>query len=136
MGAFHAPCLHRLYRKRSMNKLTIEDLKIRRQHALARAGRAVVEGQTTYRELKKIVRTVNASPLDISEYHATASLLGRLLDALDRGGQTIFAHFRDQIDPYRNGNAVHFRFECRDLAEQIADLEAWRAERHRLRCVK
>ncbi len=119
-----------------MNRLTIEDLQIRRQQALACAGRAVVERQTTYRELKKLLRTVNAGPLDISEYHATASRLGRLLDALDPGDQTIFAHFRDQIDPHRNGKAVHFRFECRDLAEQIADLEAWRAERHRLRCVK
>jgi hypothetical protein len=119
-----------------MNRLTLEDLQIRRQYALACAERAVIEERAAYRELKALVLTINSSTLDISEYHATASRLGRLLEEIDRGAETIFAHFRDQIDPRKSGKAVHFRFECRDLAEQIADLEKWRAENHGLRRVK
>jgi hypothetical protein len=119
-----------------MNRLTIEDLLIRRQYALACAERAVAEERAAYRELKELVRAINSSTLDISEYHSTASRLGSLLEEIDGGHETIFAHFRDQIDPRKSGKALHFRFECRDLEEQIADLEKWRAENRRLRRVK
>jgi len=121
---------------RVMEQLTIEDLQRRRQDALTVADRAVFEKRAAYLALKECVDDVNSRPLDVSEYHSTAKRLAALLEEIDRGTETIFAHFRDQIDPLRSGQVVTFRFECRDLAEQIADLEQWRAEHHRLRVVK
>ena len=119
-----------------MERLTVEELERRHQCALACAGRAVVKKRAAYLELKKLVRAINSKPLDVSEYHSTARRLGLLLAEIDQGAATIFAHFKNQIDPLERGTALHFRFECLDLAEQIDGLEKWQAARQHLRRVK
>ncbi len=120
----------------TMEQLTIEELQRRRQQALAGAERAVFGNRSAYRELKKRIHAVNANPIDVSEYYRTAIRLGYLLEEIDGGRGTIFAHYRDRIDPRRCGMPLYFRFECRDLADQITDLDTRLAEHRCLRVVK
>jgi hypothetical protein len=119
-----------------MKPLTIDDLRHRREQALVRAGRAVAARPAAYRDLKALVHTINSSLLDISEYDTAAGRLGQLLEEIDNGAETLFAYFMDRIDPRKEGEALYFRFECLDLAEQVADLDQWRADQHCLRRVK
>ena len=121
----------------TMGRLTIEDLKDRRTDALSRSEKAALLYPEIYRSLKRMLREINASTVDVSQYYRSALGLARLLETLTRAGKgTIFEHYLRSIDPAQAGDVRYFRFECMDLADQLDCFERWSAERHHLRVVK
>jgi len=120
-----------------MHRFTLEELKRKRDADLSGSLRAIREHGDTYRELKRLIGEINSGPLDVADYHRTATRLGRMLVTLTNGtGSTIFHYFAEHIDPGKAGDVRCFRLECRDLAEQIKQLEQWRAARYRLKRIK
>jgi hypothetical protein len=61
---------------------------------------------------------------------------GNLSLCLTCSSHTIFHYFAENIHPGKSGDVRCFRLECRDLAEQIRDLDQWRAQQHRLKRIK
>ena len=117
--------------------LTVEDLEERRSNALSRSEKAALLYPETYRNLKRMLREINAATVDVSQYYRTALGVTSLLETLTRAGSgTIFDHFLRNIDPAQAGDVRYFRFECMDLAEQLDCFERWSAERHHLTVVK
>lgn len=120
-----------------MHRYTLEELMRKRDVALSGSVRAIREHGGTYRELKRLVNQINSQPLDVGDYHRTATRLGAMLFSLTRGsGGTIFHYFAEHIDPAKAGDVRCFRLECRDLADQIRQLDQWRAERQQLKRIK
>ncbi len=120
-----------------MHPYTLDELKQKRERDLMGSVQAIGRHADLYRELKALVHQINNRPLDVGEYHKTATRLGAMLVSMTNGvGSTIFHYFAEHIDPDKAGDVRCFRFECRDLAEQMRQLEQWRAEKHRLRRVK
>jgi hypothetical protein len=120
-----------------MNQFTLEDLKQRRLATLSASEQAIRRQADTYQALKRLVHDINARTLDVAEYYRTASRLGGLLLQLACGAdQTIFHYFAEHIDPGRHGDVRCFRLECRDLEQQIKELEQWRAVCHQLKRIK
>jgi hypothetical protein len=120
-----------------MHPYTLDELKQKRESDLMGSAEAIGRQTDLYRELKALVHEINNSPLDVGDYHKTATRLGALLIKMTNGvGSTIFHYFAEHIDPDKAGDVRCFRFECLDLAEQMRQLEQWRAERHRLKRIK
>jgi hypothetical protein len=120
-----------------MDHYTLEELKRKREENLLGSERAVLDRRDTYRELKNLLHDINTGPLDVADYYRSASRLGALLSELSAcSSHTIFHYFAEQIDPGKAADVRCFRLECLDLAEQIKDLDQWRAQRHRLKRIK
>jgi hypothetical protein len=117
--------------------LTVAQLKERREKALIHSEEALLKHTETYRQLKRMVNEINTNPLDISQYHKTAVRMSALLKELIRvNTQTVFDYYYCNIDPQQMGDVRFFRCQCLDLAEQIIELDRWRAKRHHLTLVK
>jgi hypothetical protein len=121
-----------------MQLYTLEELKKKREADLIGSEQAIREHSDTYRAIKKMLSDINNRPVDVGDYHKTATHLGSMLMKMSTsiGGGTIFHYFAEHIDPGKAGDVRCFRLECRDLADQIRHLELWRAERHRLKRIK
>jgi hypothetical protein len=120
-----------------MHQYTLEELKRKREENLLGSERAIRHQCDAYRELKKLLHDINTGPLDVADYYRSASRLGALLSQLSAcSNHTIFHYFEEQIDPAKSADIRCFRLECLDLAEQIKDLDWWRAQRHRLKRIK
>jgi hypothetical protein len=120
-----------------MHRYTLEELKQKRKEDLIGSQQAILQQGDTYREMKQLLQDINNGPLDVADYYRTAALLGTLLLKLCACGRhTIFHYFAEQIHPGKAGDVRCFRLECRDLAEQIMDLDRWRAQQHRLKRIK
>jgi hypothetical protein len=120
-----------------MQIYTLEELKRQREEALAGSEQAIRRHYNAYLALKKMVVSINAGPLDVGDYYQTAARLGGLLARLAGGADfTLFHYFSECIDPSQKGDVRCFRMECLELAAQIANLDQWRAARHRLRSIK
>jgi hypothetical protein len=120
-----------------MHPYTLDELKQKRESDLMGSAQAISRQSDLYRELKALVQKINSCPLDVGDYHKTAARLGAMLVKMTNGvGSTIFHYFAEHIDPDKAGDVRCFRFECLDLAEQMRQLEQWRAERHRLKRIK
>lgn len=120
-----------------MELLTLDQLKRKREADLFGSVQAVGAHRDTYLEIKRLVGRINSAPVDVGEYHSTASRLGTMLMEMTHGiDNTIFHYFADNIDPDRSGDVRCFRLECRELADQIRQLDQWRTGRHRLRRIK
>jgi uncharacterized protein (UPF0128 family) len=120
-----------------MHPYTLDELKQKRESDLMGSVQAIGRQTDLYRELKALVHEINSRPLDVGDYHKTATRLGAMLVKMTNGvGSTIFHYFAEHIDPDKAGDVRCFRFECLDLAEQMRQLEQWRAERHRLKRIK
>ncbi|MDA8138847.1 MAG: hypothetical protein M0036_09355 [Desulfobacteraceae bacterium] len=120
-----------------MQILTFEELKQKQAEGMAASQKAAAQNHDLYRAIKQLVRQINAEPLDVADYYPVASRLGKLLNEIKSGfNDTIFHYFAEQIDPSQNGDVRCFRMECRQLAEQIEELDRFRVQRHRLTLVK
>jgi hypothetical protein len=120
-----------------MTQFTLEDLRQRRLATLMASEQAIRRQADTYQALKRLVHDINAHTVDVAEYYRTATRLGSLLLKLTCGAeQTIFHYFAEHIDPGRHGDVRCFRLECRDLEQQIKELEQWRAARRQLKRIK
>ncbi|RJQ73301.1 MAG: hypothetical protein C4519_17915 [Desulfobacteraceae bacterium] len=120
-----------------MDRFTLEELKQRRLENLLGSELAILRQADTYQALKRMVQDINARPLDVADYYRTATRLGGLLFELASvTDQTIFHYFAEYIDPGKRGDVRCFRLECRDLEQQIKELEQCRAARRQLKRVK
>ena len=120
-----------------MDNLTIEDLKKKRAEGLRASEKAVIQKNITYRELKKIVRKINDETIDVAEYYLAARRLGEILQEMATGyPDTVFHYFADHIDPSKKGDVRCFRMECRELAQQLKELDDRRAKNRCLKIVK
>lgn len=120
-----------------MQILTFEELQQKRAEGLMASEEAIHQKYNTYRELKRLVAEINAGPLDVMNYYPTAKRLGLMLREMTCGHcNTIFHYFADHIDPTQKGDVRCFRMECRQLAEQMRELDQRRLARHQLKVVK
>ena len=120
-----------------MENLTIDDLKRKRAEGLIASEKAILQKHLTYSELKKIVKKINAGPLDVGEYYPAAKRLGDILREMSTGySNTVFHYFADYIDPSAKGDVRCFRMECQQLAEEIRELDNRRAKRRGLKVIK
>lgn len=120
-----------------MQILTFEELMQKRTEGLIESEKAILQKYDTYRALKRMVDEINTGPLDVVDYYATATRLGALLHEMAAGfTHTIFHYFADYIDPAQKGDVRCFRMECCELAQQMKELDRWRAKRHCLKSVK
>ena len=120
-----------------MIELTLDVLRSRREADLLGSERAIRLRPRTYLLLRRMLKEINTGPVDVADYHRTATRLGDLLREISAGSdRTIFHYFTASIDPCINGSVRWFRLTCLDLQSHIQDLERWRAERAGLRVVK
>ncbi|OQY53598.1 MAG: hypothetical protein B6245_22650 [Desulfobacteraceae bacterium 4572_88] len=118
-----------------LSGLTREILEKRRLACLAISEKAVREHPREFHEIKRLLNYVLSNPIDIDRYFCTACTLAKLLDHMGKG--TLFYHYYyENIHPNQFGRARYFRFMCRDLLEQINDLNQWRASRCKLVLIK
>lgn len=116
---------------------TLEELKQRHARVLRCSEAAVQARPEAYRQLKRRIRTITTTTVDVDAYYRQAKTLAELLEMLSRPGKgSIFDPFLQRIDPDRDGCARYLRMDCRELQAHLADLDLWRADRRRIRCVK
>lgn len=123
-----------------MPQATPDDLDIlRKKHSatFARTLQAAANQPREYRALKSMLKDVLSRNVDVSEYYRTAAALADLLQRLNRNpGQTLFSYFSATIDPRQQGDVRYFRYSCRDLADQIRQIDQARADMSHLRRIK
>jgi uncharacterized protein YicC (UPF0701 family) len=120
-----------------MQILTFEELQQKRAEGIMASVQAIHQKYDIYRELKRLVAQINSGPLDVMNYYPTAKRLGVMLREMTSGyNNTIFHYFADHIDPAAKGDVRCFRMECRQLAEQIKELDQRRTAKGRLKVVK
>jgi hypothetical protein len=118
-------------------KLTLSDLRHKRAEALLMSEKAALAHPETYRELKRLVREINAGPLDVSAYYRTASALSAMLRTLSTPAEeTVFDYFCHNTDPRSGGDVRYFRGMVLDLAGQIECLDRWRRRCRHLKVVQ
>jgi hypothetical protein len=119
-----------------MPLLTIDDLQRRWAESLLASQQAIRCNYSVYRELKRLVRQINTKALDVAEYYPTAVHLGTMLRDLSSGcSNSVFQYFAEQIDPRQQGDVRCFRMECRQLSEQLAELDRRRTSGSHLRII-
>ena len=117
--------------------MTMEELVEKRAASLDSAVKAASLKRDIYMTLKNTANDIVHRPVDISEYHKTASALSTLLDIMIcAGGGDIFMYFKEQLDPNLKGHARYFRFHCRELVDQIKLIDNVRFEQSNIRRVK
>ena len=115
---------------------TIEDLKKQRMESLIISEKAISEHPNEYREIKKLVRSIISTTIDISDYYKTAVKLVRLLEKmLETGNGSVFHYYYKTIDPQQEGQARYFRGSCIDLFQQIKCVDELRITRRQIRVV-
>lgn len=113
---------------------TISDLEAYRLYCLKRSERAICKNPEYYREIKKLLTYVVSNPVDISEYDDLAGKIASLLENM--GKDTIFYHyFHENINPGQYGAPKFLRFFCRDLLDQLTELNRWRRAFRNITCI-
>ncbi len=112
-----------------------KDLERKRLEYFQRSEQAIRDKSSQFCEITKILNHVDSNIVDIGEYFQLASVLASLLKEMGTG--TIFYHYYfKNIDPNKYGRARYFRPICRDLLQQIGELNKWRAAKRQLTVVK
>ncbi|MDM8517860.1 hypothetical protein QUF76_16820 [Desulfobacterales bacterium HSG16] len=112
-----------------------KDLEKKRVEYFQRSERAILNKTSQFCEITKILNHVNSNIVDIGEYVELASALASLLKEMGKG--TIFYHYYyKNIDPTQYGRARYFRPICRDLFQQITELNKWRAAKRHIKVIK
>ena len=115
---------------------TIEDLKKQRLESLMISEKAIGEHPNEYREIKKLLRSILSTTIDIGDYYKTAVKLVRLLEKMiETGHGSIFHYYYKTIDPQQEGQARYFRGSCLDLFQQIKCVDELRITRRQIRVV-
>lgn len=113
----------------------LQELHKKRIECFTTSEQAILRDPDTYRELKQRLLRISNDPIDIDEYFCTACRLAQLLKKM--GPETIFTtYFHENIDPNLKGKAYFFRSECKNLLEQIENLNKWRKGKRELTMVK
>ncbi|RJP94600.1 MAG: hypothetical protein C4518_03155 [Desulfobacteraceae bacterium] len=116
---------------------TLEELERRRVRSLMVSEKSVAEHPDVYREIKKIVRDVISSPVDIGDYYKTARKLSELLREMAKTDAiSLFYYFAKSIDPLQCGRAMYFRADCLDLWEQLRCIDELRVSLHHIRLIQ
>ena len=116
---------------------TIDQLKKRRRQSLRISKKSIREHPAEYREIKRLVRHVISSTIDIGQYYQTAERLTGLLEKMmETGAGSIFSYFYQNIDPKQRGRVRYFRAVCCDLNEQLKGLEQVRLDQQSIRLVQ
>lgn len=120
-----------------MPSLTVEELQRRWTESLRASQKAIRHNHSAYCELRRLVHRINTEALDVAEYYLTAVRLGSILLELSAGcGNSLFRYYAEQIDPRRQGDVRCFRMECRQLSQQLVELDRRRTTRHHLRVIQ
>jgi len=115
---------------------TIDELKKSRAESLRVSEKAIYRYPGEYIEIKKIIKRIVSSTLDIGDYYNTTVRLSRLLEKMMvSGSDSIFSYYYKNIDPQQEGDVRYFRAICLDLHEQIKHIDAFRAGRHNIRLI-
>lgn len=110
---------------------TIEDLRRQRANCLIKSEKAITKYTGQYNEMKRVLEHIVSNKIDTDEYDYIACRLSKLIKKM--GPSTIFySYYYENIDPKQNGSAKYFRFVCRDLLEQICELDRWRIDKRKL----
>jgi len=113
--------------------ISIEDLKEKREYSLALSEQAILKKPACYQQIKKLLNHIISSDIDIDQYHKLADKLSRCL--IQMGTNTIFhTYFYENINPLGPGSVFFFRSLCKDLLDQIDQLNHWRAQKRNI-CV-
>ncbi len=97
--------------------------------------RAITKYPEQFRDIKQILNHIVSNLVDIDEYDKIALRLANLLEKM--GKNTLFYYyFHQNIHPKKSGSAMYLRFVCKDLLNQIDELNEWRKNKRMLRCVK
>ena len=113
---------------------TILELEEHRIDCFKRSEQAVTENPSYYRDIKKLLTYVVSNPVDISEYEDLAGEIASLLENM--GKDTIFYHyFYENIHPGQYGVPKFLRFFCRDLLDQLSELNRWRRTFRNITCI-
>ena len=116
---------------------SLEELERRRVRSLMVSEKAVMEYPDVYREIKKLVRHVISSPVDIGDYYKTARKLSELLKKMAlTDANSLFYYFYKSIDPMQCGRAMYFRADCLDLWEQLKYIDELRIRKHHIRLIQ
>lgn len=113
---------------------TIASLEKYRVECLRKSEKAVNQNPEYYYEIKRLLTHVVSNPVDISEYEDLAKTIADLLEMMGR--DTIFFHyFHENINPRKYGTPKFLRFFCRDLLDQLTELNKWRAKNRNIRSI-
>lgn len=119
------------------DRLTLSELKVRWEKALAATHRAAAEHPRAYRDLKVQAAEIIENPIDISDYFPAVEKLINRLKTLDSGGHgSIFDIFNTRISPSSIWHVKMLRMECKDLLAHLYAFDEWRRKKHRLQIVK
>lgn len=114
---------------------TVEELIKKRTRCLISSEKAISKYPGQYFEINNLLKHIISEKIDISEYYGLACNLAKLLAKMGIG--TIFyEYFHDNINPKQSGNIRYFRFVCRDLLDQIKDLNRWRINKRKMFLIK
>jgi hypothetical protein len=115
---------------------TIEELKKQRLESLMISEKAIGEHPNEYREIKKLLKSIISTTIDIGDYYKTAQKIVRLLEKmLETGHGSIFHYYYKTIDPHQEGQARYFRASCIDLFQQIKCVDELRITRRQIRVI-
>jgi hypothetical protein len=115
----------------------IAELKKRRNKSLVASVEAIRKHPEPYAELQALLQSVLSAPLDVSDYYRVATRLAAILEILSGVRRDcLFPYFLGIIDPKQRGASRYFRTACRDLDEQLREIEQFRKDRACLRRIK
>lgn len=112
----------------------VKQLFKKRDRSLKCSEDAICRHPNEFDEIRELLGRVVSEPVDIDDYYPLAARLARLLEAMGPG--TVFHHYYlENMDPRKGCQARYFRYICRDLQEQIDQLNHWRRNQRQLRLV-
>ena len=116
---------------------SLAELEKRWAQCLTVSEKAIAQRYRAFCDLKRQVEKINAGLLAVADYYPTAVELGTKLSALSAGyGPTVFYYYAHQIDPRKKGDIRCFRMECRQLFQQLEELDHRRMTRGPLKVIK
>jgi hypothetical protein len=115
---------------------TIEELEKRRLESLLISEKTINEHPNEYREIKRIVKKIISTTIDIGDYYKTALKLVRLLEKMiETGHGSIFNYYYQTIDPQQEGQARYFRANCLDFYQQVKCMDELRISRRQIKLI-
>ena len=121
--------------KTHLTDISIENLKKKRESCLALSEQAILKNPACYQQIRELLNYIISSDIDIDEYHKLADKLSMCL--INMGTGTIFhTYFYENINPLGPGNVFFFRSVCKDLLDQITQLNHWRAQKRNISVIE
>lgn len=119
------------------SQLTVRELQVRWEKALAATRNAASMHPETYRDLKAQAAEIVENTIDINDYFPMVEKLLSRLKAMDPCGHgSIFDIFSARISPSDIWQVKMLRMECKDLLNHLSAFDEWRRNQHHLRMVK